>query len=137
MPARVRYRVAVGISSNPDNEERDLGNVVAEVVADGINDGGTWQNKLAPNATDVLVQLTQVASARFVMIRAFSDDPNVLPVDITFKKQSTGGEAWTLSPLPSSKEAHFLLCTTGITALYLSNPSSTVTMRVIIAMAGD
>jgi len=137
MAARTRYRVAVAISSNPDNEERDLGNTVAEVVNDGMNDGGTWQNVLAPNATDVLVQLTQVSTARFIYVRAFANDPNQNPVAITLKKNGIGGEPWTVEPLTGSKEAQFLTSTNGITALYLSNPSPTVAMRVIIVMAGD
>lgn len=137
MAARTRYRVAVAISSNPDNEERDLGNTVAEVVNDKLGDGGTWQCTLAPSATDVLVQLTQVATARFLYLRAFANDPNQNPVAITLKKNSTGGEAWTVEPLPEAKEAQFLVSTNGITALYLTNPSSTVAMRVVIVMAGD
>lgn len=137
MAARTRYRVAVAISSNPDNEERDLGNTVSEVVNDALGDGGTWQNVLAANATDVPVQLTQVTTARFVYLRAFANDPNQNPGPITLKKNSIGGEAWTVEPLPNSKEAQFLISTNGITALYLSNPSSTVAMRVIIVMAGD
>ena len=137
MAARTRYRVAVAISSNPDNEERDLGNTVAEVVNDGLVDGGTWQNVLAPNATDVLVQLTQVSNARFVYVRAFANDPNQNPVAITLKKNGIGGEAWTVAPLTGAKEAQFLISTDGVTALYLSNPSPSVAMRVIIVMSGD
>lgn len=137
MAARTRYRVAVAISSNPDNEEKDLGNTVAEVVDDSLDDGGTWQSVLAISATDVLVQLPQVTTARFIYLRAFANDPNQLPSPITLKKNSTGGEPWTVSPLPASKEAQFLIATDGVTALYLSNPSSTVPMRVIIVMAGD
>lgn len=137
MAARTRYRVAVAISSNPDNEERDLGNTVSEVVNDALGDGGTWQNVLAASATDVPVQLTQVSTARFVYLRAFANDPNQNPGPITLKKNSVGGEPWTVEPLPNSKEAQFLISTNGLTALYLSNPSSTVAMRVIIVMGGD
>ncbi len=137
MAARTRYRVAVAISSNPDNEERDLGNTVSEVVNDALGDGGTWQNVLPANATDVPVQLTQVSTARFVYLRAFANDPNQNPGPITLKKNSVGGESWTVEPLPNAKEAQFLISTNGITGLYLSNPSSTVAMRVIIVMAGD
>lgn len=137
MATRTRYRVAVAVSSNPDNEERDLGNTVSEVVNDGLGDGGTWQSVLPPSVTDVLVQLTQVSTARFVYLRAFANDPNQNPGPITLKKNSVGGESWTVEPLPNSKEAQFLISTSGLTGLYLSNPSSTVAMRVIIVMAGD
>jgi hypothetical protein len=137
MAARTRYRVAVAISSNPDNEERDLGNTLSEVVNDSLGDGGTWQNVLPANATDVPVQLTQVTSARFIYVRAFPNDPNTNPVAITLKKNAIGGEAWTVAPLPNAKEAQFMTTTDGVTALYLSNPSPTVAMRVIIVMAGD
>lgn len=137
MATRTRYRIAVGISSNPENEEKDLGNTVGEVVSDTLSDGGTWQSVLAAGATDVLVQLTQLSTARFLVVRAFSNDPNITPVAITLKKNAIGGEAWTVAPLPSTKEAYFLASTDGVTALYLTNPSGTVAMRVIIAMAGD
>lgn len=137
MPARTRYRLAAAISSNPNNEEKDLGNVVAEVVCDKLGDGGTWTNVLATSATNIPVQLTQVANARFIVVRAFSADPNLLPGNITIKKNVVGGEAWTIAPMPDTKEAHFMICTDGITALFLSNLSTTVAMRVIISMAGD
>ena len=137
MAARVRLKIAVAVSSNPDNEERDLGNVNSEVVCDGVSDGGTWQMVLAPNSTDVPCQLTQLAAGRLLAVRAFSNDANVNPVAITMKKNGTGGEPWTLSPLPNTKEANFVCTSDGLTALYFSNASTTVAMRVIVVMAGD
>jgi hypothetical protein len=70
MAARTRYRVAVAISSNPDNEERDLGNTLSEVVNDSL--GGrrhVAECTACPTRLIVPVQLTQ-GYQRAVYLRA-------------------------------------------------------------------
>jgi len=136
MAVRTRYRVVAGISSDPTNEEKDLGSRDSEVLSDGLGEGGTWKTVLPGATGDTLIQLTQVASAKFIVIRTMSNDPVQPPGSITVKKGSPAGEAWTITPLPRSKEGHMLISTDGIAALYVANPG-TVPMSVIVSMSGD
>lgn len=131
---RLRYAVSIAISST-SAEERDLGNNEAEVKVDTIPEGGVQVVRLPASTTNAQVQHPQLAAGKFLYLRTCAEDPNATPVEITVRKNSTGGEAWNITPL-DGKEGHFLVSTSGITALYLSNPGS-VAMRVTIGACGD
>jgi hypothetical protein len=131
---RFRYALTVAISST-SAEERDLGNNQAEVVVDTIAEGGTQEFTVPASTTNAPVQHPQLAAGKFVYLRTRAVDPNATPVEITVKKNSTSGEAWNITPL-DGKEGHFLISTSGLTALYLSNPGL-VAMKVTVAACGD
>lgn len=135
MSVRIRYRIEVSISST-SAEEKDLGNVVYEVVNDDSDEGGTRKTTLAAAATDVSVMLTEIAAAKFILIRTNAKDPTETLGAITVKQNSDAGEAIVIEPLPGASEAHLLLSTTGITDIFATN-SGTVDVDITVMAVGD
>lgn len=135
MAIRVRYKLTVTVSSS-SSEEKDLGNNTYEVVNDEQSEGGTWKTTVAANATDVQIQLGNVAAGQFLVVRTVSKDPTIAPSAVTLKLNGTGSEPITVDPIGSSKEGLFVLTTAGLASLHVSNPSAVV-MDVIVSAAGD
>lgn len=131
---RLRYTQQTALSSTTA-EDRDIGNVECEAVVDSLNEGGGMEFTLAAGVTNQNIQHAQVASAKYLSLRTRAVDPNQTPGDITVKLNDTGATPITVSPL-DGKQGHMQLATSGVTALYASNPGS-VPMRVYVAMAGD
>lgn len=134
MTVRVRYAVAVSISST-SAEEKDLGNVKLETVTDVETKGGTWKTVLLAGATNVQLYLDNITTAQLLVIRTLSVDPNVAPVGINIKRNSTSGEAILIQPLGDIKEGIFVITTDGLTSLYASN-SGAVDMNLVLSVAG-
>lgn len=131
---RLRYRLTVGMSST-DAEDKDLCNQDTEALIDTLGEGGSIKFTIPATTSDRLVQHPAVASAKFVYLRTSSKDPTQPPAEMTVKRNSTAGEAWPITPV-DGKVGHFLLSTSGLTALYVSNPGA-VDMEIIAAVAGD
>lgn len=134
MSIRIRYAV-IGAGSSTTAEEKDLGNSKWEIVSDGLTKGGTWVTTLAAGATDVQLQIDNLSSINLLVIRSMANDPNDTPVGITVKRNNNGGEAIPIAPLSGTEEGHLVLSTTGLTALYASNPG-TIVMKLTIFAAG-
>ena len=135
MTVRVRYKITVTVSSS-SAEEKDLANPSWEVVCDSLGEGGSWKTVLPAGATDTRLYLGNVASAKLVLVRTNSKDPTQVLEDIVLKKNSTSGEEFIVTPLTDAKEGHFLLSTSGITALYASNAGG-ADVEVTVCAAGD
>jgi hypothetical protein len=135
MSVRIRYRIEASVSST-SAEEKDLGNVVYEVVNDESGDGGVRKTLLAGGATDVSIKLNQVTTAKFVLIRTNAKDPTDTLGPIDIKKNAIGGEVTTIEPLPGATEAHMLLVTSGITDLFATN-SGSIDTEVTVMAVGD
>lgn len=131
---RLRYLQNCVISSSP-GEEKDLGNTMADTVVDSMRDGGTMRFRIPASAANVNVQHSQVALAGYVSLRAVSADPTLAPVELTVRRNSPSGDAWPLTPL-DGKAAHLQMSTSGLTALYVSNPGA-VDMMLTVSMCGD
>jgi len=136
MPVRVRYSIKAVISSTTA-EEKDLGNQSWEVMTDTQGEGGAWKVLIPKTSTDLQVPLGSVAAAKLVVLRTLSKDPTLALPDITIKKNANNGEAIVIRPLGDQKEGHFLLSTSGITALYVTNPSATVDVEMVVVVVGD
>ncbi len=135
MAIRVRYKLTVTISSS-NSEEKDLGNNTYEVVNDEQNEGGTWKTTVAAAASDVQVQLGNVAAGQFLVVRTIAKDPTLTPGAVSLKLNGTGSDPIVVDPMGASKEGLFVLTTTNLTSLHVSNPGSVV-MEVIVSAAGD
>lgn len=135
MTVRTRYRVEIKISST-SAEEADLANIKTEVVTDDFGEGGSRKWTLAAGAVDVPIALGNVLTTRFLSIRTNSKDPNLLPVAISVKFGTILDPAFTIEPMPSTKEGHFLWSTSGVSAMFASNPGAT-DMDLTVANAGD
>lgn len=134
---RIRYKLQISLSST-SAEEKDLGNGAFEVIEDGIGEVGAWKTTLAGLSSDVQIPLNNIATGRLLIIRTTSKDPTLDCPSITIKRNSSGGEALPIVPLATTKpkEGLFLMTTTGLTALYASNPASN-TVEITIFAAGD
>lgn len=135
MSVRIRYRIEASVSST-SAEEKDLGNVVYEVVNDQSGEGGVRKTLLVAGASDVSIMLNEVSTAKFFLIRTNAHDPTEALGAIEVKKNVIGGEVTTISPLTGATEAHMLVATSGITDLFASNPG-TVDVDVTVMMVGD
>lgn len=126
MAVRIRFDIKVTISENP-SEANELGKTTPWV---GVNDqqenGGSWTQTIAAGTVDQLVDLNGLADGTFLAIK--TDET------IDIKKNASGGEAWTIQPLGvGALEGFFIVSTTGVTALYVSNASAadaTVTFMI-------
>ena len=132
---RIRTRVQVSLSSS-EQEERDLGYPWLDVVNDVLTEGGSQKTYVPVGATNVSLPLGGVAEVKYLYIRTNARDPNETPVTLTFRKNSTGGEAIDVVPMGSSGKGILLLSTQGITALYVTNAGA-VNMDVLYSVAGD
>lgn len=136
MPIRIRQQAAIAISSSPLKENKDLGNIEWDVKSDSLGEGGTSKTLVPAATTDLEIRLDNIASVSFLAIKTSAKDTNQTPASLDFKKESALGETITVTPLPNTKEGHFLLTTSSITALYVTN-SSAVDMEVVIIACGD
>ncbi len=139
MSVRVRFKFVLSISSD-SNESKDLGMLTSEVVSDALNEGGAWKTVIEKETSDQLLNMPNIEEISFLAIRTTSIDPTLSPVDIIIKKDSTGGEEITISPLgPTStnpKEGWMIITTSGVTAIYASNESTTTDMNITVFACG-
>jgi hypothetical protein len=135
MSVRVRYKIEVAVSST-SAEERDLGNARWEVVTDVQGEKGGGKFTLAAGSTNVSIALGNVSTARLLVIRTTSKDPNQDPVDITIRRNLVGNEAIVIRPLSDAKEGHYVCSTDSMTALFATNAGAT-DMELTIFVVGD
>ena len=128
MSCRVTFEVLVQISEN-HLELKELGKSPPwRGTCDLNDDGGTRKQKLISGATDVQVDLNGLVNGRMLAIKTNQE--------ISFKRNSTGGEPWTVRPMGfGAHEGVFFATTDGITALYFSN-SGDLDAEVTISLAG-
>ncbi len=117
MAVRIRLDIKVTISENP-GEANELGRTTPWV---GVNDqqenGGSWTQTIDAGTVDQLVDLNGLADGTFIAIKASET--------ITVKKNAAGGEPWTVQALGvGALDGFFIVSTTGVTSLYVSNSGS-------------
>jgi len=135
MTIRLRYKLELGVSTS-SAEDKDLGNHYWEAVTDALGDGGSRKTKLAASASDVALTMGEVADAKFIAIKTNAVDANDTPGTINITKDDPAGEVIAIVPMSTTKQGFLGMTTTGITALYASNPG-TVDMEVTVIVAGD
>lgn len=128
MGVRVTFQVLVQISENT-MELKELGKSPPwSGTCDLNDDGGTWRQRIVAGATNIQVDLNGLVNGRMLAIKS-----NQL---VTFKKNSTGGEPWTIRPMGTGAlDGVFFATTDGITSLFFSNPGS-LDAEVTISLAG-
>jgi hypothetical protein len=134
MTVRVRYNIHSAISSTMA-EERDLGNLALGIVSDLLTKGGTWKTVLSAGASNVELYFDNISTINLLIMRTTTVNPNDTPANVVITINGPSTEALTIQPIPSTKEGHFLMSTTGVTSVYASNPGS-VDMQLTIVAAG-
>jgi len=129
MAIRVNFEILLQLSETTQ-ESKELGKTSPWR---GTNDqqinGGTFLQRIAAGASDVLVDLNGLANGTLLGIKSSEE--------ITIKKNSAVGEAWTIKPLGiGALDGVMLITTTGVTSLYVSNAGS-IDADVTFAFAGD
>jgi hypothetical protein len=135
MTIRLRYKLELGVSSS-SAEDKDLGNHYWEAVTDALGDGGSRKTKLAAGASDVALTMGGVADAKFIAIKTNAVDANDTPGTINITKDDPANEVIAVVPMSTTKQGFLGMTTTGVTALYASNPG-TVDMEITVIVAGD
>lgn len=135
MAVRARYKIEVALSSTTA-EEKDLGNQTYLVVSDSLNEAGTRKVRLAAGVVDAVVSMNQISTASLLVVRTNAVNSNDTPTTIELKRNLTTAEVMPIVPLTGTSEGHLLMSTSGITALYASNPGS-IDMELTLVLAGD
>ena len=135
MTVRVRYKITATVSST-EAEDNDLANQRWEVVCDTFGEGGSWKTTLAPGETNTKLYLGNLSNAKVVVVRTNPKDPTQTPGEIVLRKNTETGEATSVLPMGSSKEAHLLIATDGIIGLWATN-NALCDMEVTVVAAGD
>jgi hypothetical protein len=82
-----------------------------------LDDGGSFRRKIPAGSTDILVPMVGLSNGRLLGIKTSQT--------IIIKKNSSGGEPWTIRPLGvGALDGIFLVTTDGITSIYVSNAGS-------------
>lgn len=136
MSVRLRYKLSVAVSSSLA-EENDLGNTKFEVVSDDSDEGGVWKTTVAA-ATTVVLNLDNITSAKFLMMRFTPKDPTQVMTPVVLTLNGT----IVLPPITSvgstQDEAIFMISTSGITAVQVANTDvASVPLDIIIGTSGD
>lgn len=133
---RFRHSFRTSVSSTA-YEHRDLGDQSFEIVDDTLNDGGFVKITVPASAANQLIQHPSVASAKFVSLTTQAVDPTLAASTLRFRINATDADEIPVKPVGTTDRGFLVMSHDGITALYVSNPSATVAMTVMVAMAGD
>lgn len=136
MSVRLRTKVTVQISSQPQPETKDLGDVAQEIVLDSQGEGGSWKVTIPASSTDLLVSLPPVALATFLYLKTRPKVDTDAPVALSIKLNSTSNAPTSVEAPDPSKEGVFMLTHPGISALFVTNAGS-IDMVMTIAVVGD
>jgi hypothetical protein len=135
MAVRVTWEVLFSISSTTA-DEKDLGNFQQKVRTDANEEGGAWKTIVASAAVDELIQLDNIATARFLVLKINNKGENDPAPEITVKFNNIANTPLTIKP-PADKKIGMLVVTTdNLTALYVSNAGS-YDAELTVAVAGD
>ena len=97
-------------------------------ISDALDDGGTFRRRIAANATDVVIDLNGLTTGRFLAIKTNKT--------ISIKKNSAGGEPWTIRAIGTGATDGVWFCTTdGVTSLYVTNAGAEIA-EVTFSFAG-
>lgn len=135
MTVRVRYKLEVAVSSTTA-EDKDLGNHSYIVINDSAAEGGSRKVTLAAGASDVEISMTEIGTARFILIKTNALGANDTPGTIEIKKNTVSNEVIEIVPMTGATQGHMMLSTDSVTALFASNPGS-VAMEITVVIAGD
>jgi hypothetical protein len=134
MTVRLRYHLAVTISSSP-SDSKDLGNVCIDVTSDSPNEGGVWKTRVAAGAT-VVLPLDSISAAVFLMLRVIPADPTqvLTPVGIVLN----GGTPLSLAPVGNSPESTFMMTAAALNSLEIQNTdTAAIDIDIVIGTVGD
>jgi len=129
MAIRVTFEILLQLSENT-TEGKELGKSPPwRGKNDQQDNGGTFLQRIAAGSTDVAVDLNGLSNGTMLAIK--SDQ------EISVKKNSAGGEAWTIKPLGTGAlDGVMFITTDGVTSLFVTNAGS-LDADVTFAFAGD
>jgi len=133
MSARARIINHIMLSSSA-NEEKDFGNLKSEVYTDVFEGHSPVLAVLNTSEADVLLPSSTLGDIRIIFLKISANDETQLPADVEIKLNSTGADPITISPIgpktTSLKEGWLIMTVSGVTAVYATNTSSSVKMKI-------
>jgi hypothetical protein len=135
MPVRVNLDITLAVSSTSATE-RDLGNIRTSILTDAWGEGGSRKLTIAGSTTDLQVSLCDLADAQFLFLKTRPKGENDPAQTITIKLNSAAGEARTIEPFGDKKEGYYLITTSGLTDIYVTN-SGSIDVELTLVAAGD
>lgn len=127
MAIRVNFEAKLEISETT-GEGKELGKADWNGKNDEQQNGGSFLQTIVAGSTDVLVDLNGLSDGALVGIKTDQE--------ISIKKNSAAGEAWTVKPLGvGALSGIFIVTTTGVSSLYVSN-SGSLDAEVTFVFAG-
>lgn len=136
MAVRARYTIEAAVSSDT-TEARDIGNIRYTVLNDQYGEGATMVSTLAVSSTNTSVPFPNIASAKLLIVKTTAKDPTKTLPAVTLRLNSIAGEEISIAPLSGGKEGHFVISSSGITGIWMTNPSATVIVNCTITVIGD
>lgn len=136
MPVRVNLGLQLEISSNNNTTNYDIANFRFAVNTSAWNEAASKSFTLADGATDEQVDLCELSDGRFILLVAEPVDENAAGQSLIMKLSSALGEAINLAPYGNRREIFFLITSSDLTALWLTNASGQA-MKVRLVSAGD
>lgn len=136
MTVRLRVKTSVQVSSQPQPETKDLGDVPQELVLDTQGEGGAWKTTVPATTVDMLVTLPAVALARFLYLKTRPKIDTDDPVPLSIKFDSTLNPSIIVEAPSPLKEGVFMITHPGIASLFVTNTGG-VDMLLTLVVAGD
>lgn len=129
MAIRVTFEVLLQLSENT-TEGKELGKTAPwRGKNDQQDNGGTFLQRIPAGSTDVSIDLNGLSNGTILGIKSSQE--------ISVKKNSALGEAWTIKPLGTGAlDGVFIVTTDGVTSLFVTNAGS-LDADVTFAFAGD
>lgn len=127
--------VCVGISSTAA-ETKDLAHQEVSVKTAALTEGGTFRFKLLAATVDKEIILGDTGDVQLIFVKTQPTDQNAVPAQVTVKENLDTNEARLIKCLGDKKVGMYLVTTTGVTKLFVSN-LGTVDMDITIAFGGD
>lgn len=128
MAVRVKFELDLQISENSQGQ-KELGKTAPWCGTNDLQDnGGSWRQRFDAGVTDIEVDLNGLVTGHLIAIKTDQE--------ISIKKNTAVGEAWTITPLGvGATDGIFMITTDGVTSLFITNAGS-LDAEVTFSIAG-
>jgi len=128
--------------SSTGNQERDRANLAKEITMATANEGGNWHRIVLASITDLELEMPGISDAKFLAILTKlhvptpAPDPSESPVALQFKLNGVGNTPFLVAPDDDGLGV-FVISTSALASLHVTNPDAAVGMEVTWLAVGD
>lgn len=135
MPVSATLSLCASLSST-SAETKDLGHIERSDKVATYEEGGTFVDLLPAGAVNVPLSLGGLASCAVLILVTSPQDQNQAGSVVEVRRNLITAEPTPIQPIGQRKQGYYMVSTSGLTAVYLSNPGTT-NMRVQYAVLGS